>query len=348
MTASPPDIIRCAYAELVVSDLEAARWFYVDVLGLVLTAETEDALYLRAYEEYLHHCLVVRVGEVPALAKFAYRVRGQENVEAAYRYFSELGVPTRRVPAGATKGIGEAVRIQDPLGYTIEFFYDAEHVERFTQRYDKHSANALSRLDHFNIMVPDVKKAREYYAGLGFGVSESIEDEDDNLYAAWMYRKPTVHDVALTSGNGPRMHHIAMAAHERHQVLHICDVLGAQRKQHHIERGPGRHGVSNAFYLYLRDPDGHRIEIYTSDYYTGDPDNPQIIWDVHDDQRRDFWGNAVVPSWYSDASIVLDLDGKPVPQVPMLVNEAEQLQVGADGFSVDTSAQQGFKLGHQV
>ncbi|WP_228201492.1 RraA family protein [Flaviflexus ciconiae] len=28
-------------------------------------------------------------------------------------------------------------------------------------------------------------------------------------------------------------------------------------------RGPGRHGVSNVFYLYLRDPDGLRVEIYT-------------------------------------------------------------------------------------
>ena len=29
-----PDILRCAYAELVVTDLERSRNFYVDVLGL--------------------------------------------------------------------------------------------------------------------------------------------------------------------------------------------------------------------------------------------------------------------------------------------------------------------------
>ena len=33
--ASPPDILRCAYMELVVTDLAASRVFYVDVLGLV-------------------------------------------------------------------------------------------------------------------------------------------------------------------------------------------------------------------------------------------------------------------------------------------------------------------------
>ena len=39
-----------------------------------------------------------------------------------------------------------------------------------------------------------------------------------------------------------------------------------------MERGPGRHGISNAFFLYIRDPDGHRIELFTSDYLTVDPD----------------------------------------------------------------------------
>jgi catechol 2,3-dioxygenase len=56
-------------------------------------------------------------------------------------------------------------------------------------------------------------------------------------------------------------------------------------KEPHIERGPGRHGVSHAFYLYLRDPDGHRVQICTSDYFTGDPDHPVPRWSVRDPDR---------------------------------------------------------------
>ncbi|MGH3437603.1 MAG: 3,4-dihydroxyphenylacetate 2,3-dioxygenase [Sciscionella sp.] len=345
----PPDVVRSAYAELIVTDLAAARWFYVDVLGLVVTEEDSEAIYLRAFEEYLHHSLVLRKGAAPALARLGYRVRGPREVDAAQRYYTELGVPVRRAPAGTCCGIGEAVRITDPLGFPIEFFYSAEHTERFTQRYDLHGANAIARIDHFNVAVPDVKAAHAYYTKLGFGVSETIEDDQDNLYAAWLYRKQTVHDIALTGGDGPRLHHIAFATHERHQILHTCDMLGALGKQHHIERGPGRHGVSNAFYLYLRDPDGHRIEIYTSDYYTGDPDNPTIRWDVHDNRRRSFWGHAVVPSWYSEASTVLDLDGNPVPITSPPVRESA-VAIGADGFSIagEGTEERGFKLGHQV
>lgn len=344
----PPDVVRAAYAELIVTDLEASRWFYVDVLGLVLTAEDEDAVYLRAYEEYLHHSLVLRRGDEPALARLAYRVRSPEELDVAADYFAAQGVRVERVEAGATLGVGEAVRIEDPLGFPIEFFYDATHVERFTQAYDRHSINGIVRLDHFNVVVPDVAAAQRYYVDLGFGVSETIEDGDDHVYAAWMYRKSTVHDIALTGGDGPRLHHIAFASHERHQILNVCDLLGSLGRQAHIERGPGRHGVSNAFYLYLRDPDGHRIEIYTSDYYTGDPDNPTIRWDVTDDQRRDFWGHAVVPSWYEEASTVLDLDGRVRPLVSPPRRESE-VSVGADGFG-DVQGEdgvEGFKLGHQ-
>ncbi|MEU4520259.1 3,4-dihydroxyphenylacetate 2,3-dioxygenase [Amycolatopsis sp. NPDC024027] len=346
MTATPPDVLRCAYAELVVTDLAASRAFYVDVLGLVVTHEDAGALYLRAFEEYLHHSLVLRTGSTPALGVLAYRVRSSADLDLAEAYYRALGCRVERRAAGATRGVGEAVRVLDPLGFPVEFFHEAEHVERFTQRYDLHGAGALSRLDHFNLGTPDVPAARKYYEGLGFRVSEDIRDAAGTVYAAWMFRKPTVHDVALTGGDGPRLHHIAFASHERHQILHICDHLGALRTPGVIERGPGRHGVSNAFYLYLRDPDGHRVEIYTHDYYTGDPDNPVITWDVHDNQRRDWWGNPVVPSWYTEASLVLDLDGAVQPVVERAEPREAGVTVGADGFSFAGGAE--YKLGEQV
>ena len=346
-SSTPPDVIRCAYAELIVTDLAASRAFYVGVLGLIVTYEDDDAIYLRAFEEYLHHSLILRRGPVAALSVLAYRVRSAAEVDVAADYFGALGVRVERRAAGETRGIGAAVRIEDPLGFPIEFFYEAEHVERMTQRYDLQGAATIARLDHFNIVTPDVLAAMDYYSGLGFRVSEDIEDENQTVFAAWMYRKATVHDIALTGGRGPRLHHIAFASHERSQILHLCDHLGALRQSDRIERGPGRHGVSNAFYLYLLDPDGHRIEIYTHDYYTGDPDNPVITWDVHDNQRRDWWGAPVVPSWYENASAVLDLDGNPRPTLERSEVSEADVTIGADGFSY-TRKDEGFKIGGQV
>ena len=44
--SQPPDIVRAAYAELVVTDLAASRWFWVDMLGFVVPAQIEGAVLL--------------------------------------------------------------------------------------------------------------------------------------------------------------------------------------------------------------------------------------------------------------------------------------------------------------
>ncbi|MFL0565601.1 3,4-dihydroxyphenylacetate 2,3-dioxygenase [Microbacterium sp. 179-I 1D1 NHS] len=356
-TSPAPDILRCAYMDLVVTDLAASRQFYVDILGLHVTEEDDEVIYLRSTEEFIHHNLVLRKGPVAAVAAFSYRVRTPEDLDRAVAFYEEIGCRVERRAEGFTKGIGDSVRVEDPLGFPYEFFHQSEHVERLSWRYDLQIPGELVRLDHFNQVTPDVPRAVRHYQDLGFRVTEDIQDEDGTVYAAWMRRKPTVHDTAATGGDGPRMHHVAFATHEKHNILAICDKLGALRRSDAIERGPGRHGVSNAFYLYLRDPDGHRVEIYTQDYYTGDPDNPVVTWDVHDNQRRDFWGNPVVPSWYTEASLVLDLDGNPQPVRTREHRSEMAVTIGADGFSYTRegddeampSWKQGeYKLGNQL
>ena len=241
-TAPPPEILRCAYMEIVVSDLAVSRAFYVDVLNLVVTAEDEHTIYLRTTEEFIHHNVVLRQGPDPAVAAFAYRVQSPAELDKAVAFYTELGCRVERRKEGFVRGVGDSVRVQDPLGFPCEFFYDIEHVERLAWRYDLHSAGALVRLDHFNQVTPDVPRATRFMQDLGFRVTEDIQDEHQTVYAAWMRRKSTVHDTAMTGGEGPRMHHIAFATHEKHNILHICDKLGALRLSDRIERGPGRHG----------------------------------------------------------------------------------------------------------
>ena len=96
--AAPPDILRCAYMELVVTDLVRSRDFYVDVLNLVVTAEDEDAIYLRSMEEFIHHNLVLRRGEQAAVAAFSYRVRSPQELDKA-ESFSEEKLE-RDIPTG--------------------------------------------------------------------------------------------------------------------------------------------------------------------------------------------------------------------------------------------------------
>jgi 3,4-dihydroxyphenylacetate 2,3-dioxygenase len=310
---SPPfDIVRAAHVELVVTELAAAREFYVDRLGFVLTAETEDALYLRGLEERLHHSLVLRQGREPVVDHVAFRVRNEADLTPLQEHYEALGCSVARVE-GAELGQGPAIRVHDPLGFPLEFFHGMEQVECLLQRYDLYRGARITRIDHANLYVPDVAQAYDHYRRLGFRCSEYIAaDSDDRLVAAWLYRKPTVHDIALTTGRGPRLHHLGFTTAETAAITGLCDILAGAHEEAAIERGPGRHGVSNAFFVYLRDPDGHRIELYTGDYYTGDPDHQPIRWSASDARRRTFWGHHVPDRWYEEGSLVRGPDGAAV------------------------------------
>ena len=167
MSTAPPNIVRSAYAELVVTDLDRARWFWVEMLGFALTAADEDALYLRGYEERTHHSLVLRRGDEPAAACLAFRVWSESDLDAAVAWYGERRCRVERRPAGAVRGVGPAVRVEDPLGFTLEFFHATDRTERLLQRFDLHHGAGVARVDHFNICVHDAAGAYDYYESLG-------------------------------------------------------------------------------------------------------------------------------------------------------------------------------------
>jgi len=296
--------------------------FYVDQLGMVLGARTDDAVYLRGWEERVHHSLTLRRAERSAAARLSFRVRGEHHLDLLAAEFARQRLMLQWAD-GDDPGPGRRLRAWDPFGYPLEFFYEIAVVDPQHQRFDLHRGAPLLRLDHINLHVPKVEDAFRFWAGLGFRCSEYISTEGDNeqLTGAWLLRKPSVHDVALTAGRGPRLHHFAFWVGEPSGVLRACDQLAAAGSSEVIERGPGRHGVSNAFFVYLRDPDGHRIELYSCDYYTGDPDHRPLRWSVTDPRCRTFWGTTAPDSWYEESSAVLGPDGEPVETEEGTVDE---------------------------
>jgi len=150
-----------------------------------------------------------------------------------------------------------------------------------------------------------------FYSDFGFRVTEYTEDaQSKKLWAAWMHRKGGVHDMAFTNGIGPRLHHLAFWCPTPLNIIDLLDLMATTGYVKNIERGPGRHGISNAFFLYIRDPDGHRTEIYCSDYQTVDPDLEPIKWDLTDPQRQTLWGAPAPESWFKEGSPFVVVDTK--------------------------------------
>lgn len=324
-TRPPFDILRAAHAELVVTDLDASADFYERLLGMIVTERTGDAVYLRGWEEFHHHSLVLRTGSRAAVDHVALRVAEEADLDRLHELFGERGCAPRWHDSEA--GQGRALRVQDPLGFPLEFFHEMALVERHTQRFDVQRGAPILRFDHLNLHVSEPERAFAFWQELGFRCTEYISTDgaDERIAGAWLRRKPTVHDVALTTGRGPRLHHLGLWVADAAGVLRTCDQLAAAGHAAAIERGPGRHGVSNAFFVYLRDPDGHRIELYTCDYYTGDPDLPPLRWSASDPTCRSFWGTRAPDSWYEESSLVLGLDGAPVETVPADVDERTEI-----------------------
>lgn len=150
--------------------------------------------------------------------------------------------------------------------------------------------------------------------------TEYTEDaESGRIWAAWMHRKGGVHDIAFTNGTGPRLHHCAFWVASPLHIIDLLDEMSTTGWLGSVERGPGRHGISNAFFLYVRDPDGNRIEIYNADYQTVDPDHEPIKWDLKDPQRQTLWGAPAPRSWFEEGSTFIgaessesDLKAQPI------------------------------------
>jgi 3,4-dihydroxyphenylacetate 2,3-dioxygenase len=318
----PFDIVRAAYVELLVTDLAASERFYVDLLGLIVSARGDGTLYLRGWEERQHHSIVLRQASAPAVARIGFRVRSEADLEPLGESLEAAGASTRWAD-GELAGMGRALRAWDPFGFPLEFFHEIELFDSQLQRFDLQRGAPIMRADHFNLHSPQVEDTFAFWQSLGFRCTEyiSTDGDDERLTGAWLMRKPGVHDVALTAGRGPRFHHVGMWVAEPAGVLRACDQLAAAGEVAAIERGPGRHGVSNAFFVYLRDPDGHRVELYSCDYWTGDPDHKPLRWSVSDPRCRSFWGTRAPDSWYQESSVVIGPDGAPTETVDADVDE---------------------------
>ncbi|WP_430790768.1 3,4-dihydroxyphenylacetate 2,3-dioxygenase [Virgibacillus flavescens] len=311
-------IIRCARAILHVKDLDVSRKFYVDALGFIETESDDEHIYLRGLEEHTHHSLVLKKSAEPNVEVLGYKVSCDEDLTALAKMFERKGYETKWISKGEQHAIGRTLRVQDCSGLPLEFFAEMEPAERLLQRYDLYKGSRMQRIDHFNCSVPDVEKAQTFYQEeLGFACSEYTDTPEGDVWATWLHRKQTVHDQAFMNGVGPRLHHIGFWLPDPLALINTCDVLASLGYGENIERGPGRHGLSNAFFLYLRDPDGHRIELYNGDYLTSDPDFKPVRWDINDPMRQTFWGHAAPDSWFNEASTVLNvITGKQVEQKP--------------------------------
>ncbi|MBT2486531.1 MULTISPECIES: 3,4-dihydroxyphenylacetate 2,3-dioxygenase [unclassified Microbacterium] len=305
---NPPfAITRASHVRLQVTDLAASRHFYRDVIGLVVTEENDDVVYFRGWEETAHHSLVLERGSEAKALQIGLRVRSSEDIDAAEQFLRSAGLTHERVELPYQ---GATLRFVDPVGTHIELTSNMPLVERQHQRFAQFVGGAPQRLDHFQVATHDVQTATDFWASLGMRLAEfTARDGTDELWGSWLEVKGNTHDLVFTNGRGPRMHHFAYTVPDGSSLLNAADVAGDLGFGDDIDRGPGRHGISNALFLYLRDPDQHRIELFTTHYQFIDLDEEPTRWNISDAKRSQLWGMPATRRWFFEAS---EFVGEPV------------------------------------
>jgi catechol 2,3-dioxygenase len=72
-------------------------------------------------------------------------------------------------------------------------------------------------------------------------------------------------------------------------------------------------------FAYLRDPDGHRVEVFNSHYQTIDVETEPVRWDAESLSTNARWGLPALEKWYFEASAFDDVPllAPGSPQNPM-------------------------------
>lgn len=302
----PFNIQRCSHVHYTVKDLDASRRFYVDIMGFIESERTESTIYLRALEEKNHHCLILEQADEAFVKALGFKVAFDKDLDLIKLHFESLGLSAEWIDRHAEE---RTLAVKTPLGIPIEFHAKQTRMPSEMRNYIKYKGLAPLRFDHINCFTPNCQSTYEFaISQMGFRLTEYTLTEKGDMWAAWTHRKGNVHDLALTNGKGPRLHHVGIWTAGINNIIHLLDVMASQGYVPNIERGPGRHGISNAFFLYILDPDGHRIEPFTCDYLTIDTDWEPLGWDLRDPRRQTLWGAPAPQSWFEHGSLFEGVD----------------------------------------
>ncbi len=200
---------------------------------------------------------------------------------------------------------GRTLQVTDPFGMQIELYFKMEKRERLLQLYGRYHGVHAQRLDHFNVFSPELQDAVDFYALLGFRMTEYTEE--DGAGGRIIAR------VDASQGQRPRSR-----LHQRPRPAAAPPrLLGAVADQHHPSvRRDGLNRLSRRTWSAGRDATAFPTrsffmcairtatapEFYSSDYQTMDPDHEPLRWSVRDPRRQTLWGQPAPRTWFEEGS----------------------------------------------
>lgn len=271
------DIAQVTYA---VPDLELMERFLTD-FGLVRSARTEDALYMRGAGDQ-HHIHVTHQANKQRFIGATFEVESRNDLEELTELEGSSAVERSPEPGG-----GYQVRMTMPDGFEIRAIWNRERAEPLPQR-DPNPFNAAHDKQRVNRSLR-VRKEPCQAIRLGHVVlhvtnhDESVRwlSERFNLLPSDYFLPPGQEGpvvgtfLRLDRGEDLVDHHCLLVLQSDHVGVHHCSfevedidaVMGAHdyllAQDWTLDVGVGRHLLGSQIFDYWKDPFGFRVEHYT-------------------------------------------------------------------------------------
>ena len=287
-------VMRLGFVHVRETDLEKARQYYTQVLGLQEVTHQDGRHYFKCWDEYDHHSVVIENGGL-GLVKMGYKVESPDDLARIERAAQTFGLTVERVSKGENLGQGEALRCILPSDHVLELYAEAEQpgtsvgVLNPDPWPSQQAGISPSRLDHLLLTAEDVQTTVDFFTQvLGFRMSERIvpDQHSQELLAAFLFCSNKAHDIAFVRGPNGKLHHYAFWLDSWNDILRAGDTLS--RNNLTIDMGPTRHGITRGTTIYFFGPNGNRNEVFSGGYTTY-PDFPCITWTADQIGRAVFY-----------------------------------------------------------
>lgn len=274
---------RIGYVHARVTDLEEAIGHYSNTLGQSVVAHEDRKVYLKAWDEFDHHSVVLEEGGV-GLVKLGFKVHTEDDLANFENRITRFGATSERMSTGENLAVGDGLRVILPSEHIVEFYTEMQYLgtETGTLNPDpwhrEARGAAVHRLDHALIAAEDPALVERFFREcLDFRVSERLitDPADPDLIGTWLFCGQKAHDLAVIRGENGKLHHWAYWLEDWNEILRAGDIFAMDDVS--IDVGPTRHGITRGKTIYFFDPSGNRNEVFSGGYVTG-ADFPPITW----------------------------------------------------------------------
>ncbi|MBP1971719.1 catechol 2,3-dioxygenase [Virgibacillus natechei] len=305
-------VAHIGHVEISVTHFEKSLWFFTEVMGLVLTERDGDRAYLRAWQDFDDYTLVLRESNVSEVNRMGWRVSTEESLKLFEKQLKEMNIDFIWVAGGQKRALGDAIHFKSPSGFPVELYWEKELFEtndpklqsKLPSHPSKYSFKGVSprRFDHVNMMVNDVKKEQQWWTDLlGIHHRYYIQNKEDVRLGSWLSRTNIAHEMALmrnANQDGASFHHLAYYLDSPDELIRAANIMAENDIE--IEWGPGKHGTSGAQFIYVFEPSGHRVEIWTGGFLIFSPDWEPIEWGPEIGQLGlEMWGSTPPESYFT-------------------------------------------------